>query len=241
MRTVCGWARRVTLLVGRWRPTAAPVAAVRPLAAGRRPLITDRLGPQRRGGVVLDQVDGTTCGSAVLVALAAWADPAESTRLDGPDERPEAVVGAAVPGAKVAAGFGARYDARQKQVHRESTRFWPQALGTSPWGMVRWLRRNAPGAGPYRVRLVDDVDGRDVADLVAAVGTALRAGRPVPLLVGALVPRHYVMALGLHGEEWKVYEPTSGQVRALDPGLVARRALAPVLGFDHLHAALLPR
>ena len=62
-----------------------------------------------------------------------------------------------------ARGFGARYDARQKQVHRESNRFWPQALGTTPWGMVGWLRRHAPAAGPYRVRLVDDTSAADLA------------------------------------------------------------------------------
>ncbi|MDT7614842.1 MAG: hypothetical protein QOF00_2289, partial [Pseudonocardiales bacterium] len=39
---------------------------------------------------------------------------------------------------------------------------------------------------------------------------------------------------------WRVYEPTSGQIRVLDPVLVGRRALDPVLGFDRLHALLLP-
>ncbi|MBW0091728.1 hypothetical protein I4I73_22195 [Pseudonocardia sp. KRD-184] len=244
MRTVCGTARRVQVLVGAWRPAVVPVAAVRPLAAGRNPLLSERLGDQRHGGVRLDQVDGTTCGSAVLVALAAWADPAEVRRLDGPGD--DAAGGRAAVGAPVAAPatapvlFGSRYDARQKQVHRESTRFWPQALGTSPWGMVAWLRRHLPAAGPYRVRLVDDVAARDVADVVADVESALRSGRPVPLLVGALVPRHYVMAVGLQEGAWKVYEPTSGQIRAVDPSLVGRRTLGALLGFDRLHAALLP-
>jgi hypothetical protein len=106
--------------------------------------------------------------------------------------------------------------------------------------MVAWLRRNVPSAGPYRVRLVDDADARDVTALIEAVGVALKVGRPVPLLVGTFVPRHYVMALAAHGSGWKVYEPTSGQVRALDLDLLRRRALRPVLGFDRLHAALLP-
>lgn len=239
MRTVCGIARRVQTLIGRGRKAPVPVARVRPLAGGRRPLLTERLGEQRRGGARLDQVDGTTCGSAVLVALAAWADPAETFRLDG--EQPMTATGAGTGAAAgVTVGFGARFDARQKQVHRESTRFWPQAFGTSPWGMAAWLRRNAPGAGPYRVRLVDDVSPTDVADALAAAETALGAGRPVPMLVGPFVPRHYVMALGRLDAGWRVYEPTSGQVRALDPDLIRRRALAPVLGFDRLHALLLP-
>lgn len=234
MRTVCGLTRRAQTLIGRHRPHPAPVAGVRPLAGGRSPLITDQLGEQQRGGARLDQVDGTTCGSAVLVALAAWADPAEVGRLDGSTG---VAVGASI-GTTV--GFGARYDARQKQVHQESTRFWPQAIGTSPWGMVAWLRHHAPGAGPYRVRLVDDLSAADVADALTEAGAALTAGRPVPLLVGPFVPRHYCMALGRDGSGWRVYEPSSGQVRALDLDLIRNRTLAPVLGFDRLHALLLP-
>lgn len=245
MRTISGMARRIQVLGRAWRPAVVRAAAVRPLAAGRSPLLSGRIGDQRRGGVVLDQMDGTTCGSAVLVALAAWADPAEIRRLDGPvaatgDGR--AVVGergiAAVPA--VSPGFSARYDARQKQVHRESAGLWPRMLGTPPWGIVRWLRRNVPSAGPYRVRLVDDLDARDVADVVGAIGVALRAGRPVPMLVGPSIPRHYVMAVGMHGAGWKVYEPGSGQIRALDPARIAARTLGATLGFDRLHAAFLP-
>lgn len=234
MRTVCGLARRVQTLVA--RRSAPPVAAVRPLAGGRQPLLTDRLGEQRRGGARLDQVDGTTCGSAVLVAVSAWADPAEMARLDGQGAE---VVGGATAG--VVAGFGARWDERQKQVHKESTRYWPQALGTSPWGMVRWLRENAPGAGPYRVRLVDDASPADVDAALTAAGSALAAGRPVPLLIGAFIPRHYCLALGRSDDgTWRVYEPSSAQVRSLDLDLIRRHALRPVLGFDHLHALLLP-
>jgi hypothetical protein len=256
MRTVVGMARWVGSRAGRVARRSTrlePAAQVRPLAAGRRPLLTDRLGEQRRGGVRLDQVDGTTCGSAVLVALAAWADPAETARLDGDDSESDAAAAAAAgsgvtAGARagVAVGFGARFDARQREVHRQSTRFWPQALGTSPWGMVRWLRRHVPGAGPYRVRLVDDVSTTDLDDALAQVRVALAAGRPVPLLVGALVPRHYVLAIGVQAigvqgdGRWRVYEPTSGEVRALDLRLVRERRLAPVLGFDRLHAVLLP-
>ncbi|OLT19335.1 hypothetical protein BJF78_11430 [Pseudonocardia sp. CNS-139] len=194
-------------------------------------------------------MDGTTCGSAVLIAVAAWADPAETLRLDGERDTTAAAglggAGAAVASgarAGVAAGFGSRYDARQKQVHQESTRFWPQSLGTTPWGMTGWLRRNVPAAGPYRVRLVDDLAPSDLDAALAEAGTAIAAGRPVPLLVGQpLAPRHYVLALGvLDDGQWRVYEPTSGQIRALDLRLVRERRLARVLGFDRLHAVLLP-
>ncbi|HEY0814658.1 MAG TPA: hypothetical protein VGE11_15370 [Pseudonocardia sp.] len=236
MRTVCGWGRLAQALVGRGGAAAAAAAAVRPLAGGRAPLIGDQVGLQTRGGAKLDQVDGTTCGSAVLVALAAWADPGETRRLDG---AAAAMAGSTVAGVTV--GFSARYDARQREVHTESTRFWPQALGTSPWGMVAWLRRHAPGAGPYRVRLVDDTSAADVSAAIDGVDAALAAGRPVPLLIGTFVPRHYCLALARAGTEaWRVYEPTSGEVRMVDLEIVRRRALAPVLGFDRLHAVLTP-
>lgn len=235
MRTVCGFGQQVVGLVSRFLPrrpaSVAGFTGSATATAGQRPLVSDRLGPQHHAGAVLDQVDGTTCGSAVLVALAAWADPAELDRLEAAPTGVSRLAGT---------GFGARYDARQKQVHRQTNRFWPQALGTSPWGAARWLRDHAPAAGRYRVRLVDDTSEADVAAVVRAVGGALELGRPVPLLVGSAVPRHYVLALRLDGDGWRVYEPTSGQVRLLDLAAVRERRLAPVLGFDRLHAVLLP-
>lgn len=243
MRTVCGLGRLGQRLIGRDRSGAVPIAVaeIRPLSGNRRPLVTDRLGDQRRGGARLDQVDGTTCGSAVLVALAAWADPAETLRLEGELSDDQVAGGAGVqPAAGLTIGFAARFDARQQQVHRESTRFWPQALGTSPWGMVAWLRRHAPGAGPYRVRLVDDASPADLADAIDRTAAALAAGRPVPLLIGGFVPRHYVLALAVTDAGWHVYEPGSGQVRLITPGQLRDRAIAPVLGFDRWHAVLLP-
>ena len=237
MRTLLGWVRWAQLATrrGKGGGTVAKVAAVRPLAGGRAPLIDDRVGLQTRGGAKLDQVDGTTCGSAVLVALAAWADPTETRQLDG-----QSGGVAAVGAAGLAVGFGGRFDARQRQVHKESTRFWPQALGTSPWGMVAWLRRHAPGAGPYRVRLVDDRNAADLTAAVEAANAALAAGRPVPLLVGSAIPRHYCLALSATGDAWHVYEPTSGEVRVVPLDHVRRSTLAGSLGFDRLSAVLLP-
>ncbi|MDN5857100.1 MAG: hypothetical protein L0H84_00620 [Pseudonocardia sp.] len=243
MRTVCGIGRSVQRLLARRRSERAPVPPVRLLRhpsrrAGRRPLVVDRLGPQRHAGAVLDQVDATTCGSAVLVALAAWAEPAELERLDGAGRASAGAGTAAAVGFGV--GFGARYDVRQLQVHRESTKYWPAALGTSPWGMVAWLRRNVPAAGPYRVRLVDDVSASDVAESIAVVDAALATGRPVPLLIGTFIPRHYVLAVGAGPAGWRVYEPSSGEVREVARELVRGRAIAGPLGFDRLHAVLVP-
>ena len=128
-------------------------------------------------------------------------------------------------------------------MHRETNRFWPRALGTTPWGMLGWLRRHLPAAGRYRLRLVDDATPTDVASAVAATTAALTAQRPVPMLVGSLIPRHCVLAVSVHEPDrghWRVYEPSSGSVRLVDPAWVSTRALRPVLGFARLHAVLLP-
>ena len=123
----------------------------------------------------------------------------------------------------VGAGFGARYDARQKQVHRQTNRFWPQALGTTPWGAARWLRDHVPAAGRYRVRLVDDTSAADVR------GADRRRRRGACRRTAGAAARRVVRAAALRARDcvpddggWRVYEPTSGQVRRLDLAAVAR-------------------
>ncbi|HWN34229.1 MAG TPA: hypothetical protein VNP03_15880 [Pseudonocardia sp.] len=220
--------------------------------ASRLRLVDDVPGPQDRGGVRLDQVDATTCGTAVLLALATGADPLLALALTEP-----------------AAGFGARFDRCQLLVHRQSNLWWPRALGTSPWGMASWLARRATGLGPYRVRSVACASVADrtrrrlvpsllvpsrgvprrsgdaLAGVVREVDRALALGDPVPLLVGARLPRHYVLALRRDGGAgqpcWRIYEPSSGEVRAVPVAAVQERRLASWLGFDRVHAALLPR
>jgi hypothetical protein len=157
----------------------------------------------------------------VLLALAANADPLASLALTGD-------------------GFPERFDRLQRRVHKQSTRFWPKALGTSPWGMAAWLRRHAPGVGPYRVRLVDDSNPGDITAVTGAADAALDRGDPVPLLIGTAVPRHYVLATGRDESGWRVFEPSSGEVRMIEPAAITEHRLAPLLGFDHLHAVLLP-
>ncbi|HEV7469029.1 MAG: hypothetical protein JWP64_3652 [Pseudonocardia sp.] len=230
MRTVSAIGSAVQRLFRRAAPVQ--VAAVRSLNGPRRALVTDALGEKRHEGAKLDQVDGTTCGSAVLVALATWADPAELEKLEVRETTPSGIVD----------GFAARYDGLQKRVHRQTNRLWPQALGTTPWAFAGWLRKHAPGVGRYRVRFVDDLSGTDVDQVIREIEAALGARRPVPLLVGAGVPRHYCLALRISDDgTWRVYEPSSATVRPLDPAAIRERRLAPILGFDRLHTAFLPR
>lgn len=196
-------------------------------ASERLRLVDDVLGPQCRFGVRIDQVDGTTCGSAVLLAMATTADPLLTLEITTP--RFDVL------------GFERRLDQRQLAIHRQSNRAWPRALGTSPWGMAGWLRRHAAGVGPYRVRLVDDGSASDLEAALDEVNSALDQADPVPLLIGTSVPRHYALALRRDGDRWRVYDPSSGEVRAVPLDDVREHRLAPLLGFDHPQAVLLPR
>ncbi|MDQ3990203.1 MAG: hypothetical protein M3291_13610, partial [Actinomycetota bacterium] len=182
------WARRLGLVPVEPAPTP-PVAPPWTDALVRR-----AAGQQRRDGVPVDQVDGTTCGAAVLVVLRAALDRGYRGTVIAPRLEP------------------GRFGAEQLLVHRQSTRWWPRALGTSPWGMAGWLRRT--GVVSLRVRLVDAADDTDLAAVVAEVDAALAAGWAVPLLVGSLVPRHWCLALpGRPEGGWLAYEPSSGSVR----------------------------
>ncbi len=186
-------------------------------------LVDSAPGAQRRFGVPVTQVDGTTCGSSVLLVMAAEADPRFALDLTGDG------------------GFRARWDGAQQRVHRQTNRLWPRAAGTTPWGMVGWLRRHAPGLGPYRVRLLDDSSRSDLDDALAEVEAALDGGAPVPMLVGGFLPRHWTLALAAaEPAGWSVFEPTSGEVRQVEVADVRAQALGGLLGFDRLHAVLLP-
>lgn len=221
----------VTLAPRRWLRRVRPVRAsppeppAAPLWAGADGLVRAESGPGRRHGVPIRQVDGTTCGAAVLVVLRAAIDTGyRAALLSGPSRRlnPE------------------RFGAVQRRVHRESTRFWPQSLGTTPWGMVGWLRRAR--VARLRVRLVDAADRTDLARAVAEVDAAVEAGWAVPLLVGSLVPRHWCLALPSRTRAgWLVFEPSSATVRTVPAATVRDRRLRPLLGYDDLQVLLLPR
>lgn len=144
------------------------------------------------------------------------------------------VVTAALTGSGWPGAVAGRFATAQRTAHRQANRLWPRALGTTPWGMRAWLRRHAPAAGPFRIRPA-------TRDALAAVPAAVG---PVPLLVGSRwVPRHWVLVLGIDDYgRWRVYEPGSGRVRALDPGLLRGdpTAVAAVLGWPRPWCLLLP-
>ncbi|MEU0496971.1 hypothetical protein [Mycobacterium sp. NPDC006124] len=123
------------------------------------------------------------------------------------------------------------FAAEQRRVHAGINRVWPRRLGTTPRGM-------ADAIGAYGVRYAWRRVRR--ADAFADVERAVRGRRPVAMLIGNVVPRHWVLVIGCDGDAWECYEPSSGQVRRVSPAAV-RAARLVGLGFPRAFAFVLPR
>lgn len=128
------------------------------------------------------QRDGVTCGPSVAVMAGALMNPDYRRPLQGADAQ-------------------AWFDSEQTRVHRAVNTFWPRALGTTPVAMARAL--SAHGAA-YRWRPA----GRALSAACAAVA----AGWPVAMLVGSVIPRHWVLLTELTGSSLRCYEPSSGDL-----------------------------
>jgi hypothetical protein len=160
----------------------------------------------------LRQRDGVTCGPTVAVVAAALLDPGRGAGLSDP----------------------AWFAEEQARVHREANRVWPRRFGTTPLGMAHAL--TARGAGVrYRWRLF-----RGRHDTLSDVERAVEVGRPVAMLVGRFIPRHWVLIVDVAGRQWQCYEPSSGQVRRVSVDAVRRSRLTG-LGYPRPFAFVLPR
>jgi hypothetical protein len=160
-------------LAGRLPDTAHAASAHDARALGGTPSLV--------GGARAVQRDATTCGSAVLVHLAALGDPELARWIeDGTvpaSPRPE-VPDAAGRLDLVGAGMeltdpDRRFDAAQRVVKSATSRHaigpvgWPEGLGTPPWTAARQAR--FPGV-TYRVAPVDDRTARGAAVLAWGAG-----------------------------------------------------------------------
>jgi hypothetical protein len=143
---------------------------------------------------------------------------------------------AVVAGALLDAGYRAQlssswFDAEQGRVHAAANRIWPRALGTTPWGMARAI--SAHGTR-YDWRLRRRRDG------LADVTRAVTSHRPVALLIGTVIPRHWVLIVEVDGEVLQCYEPSSGEVRPVSTDAVRTGRLTG-LGFPRAFALVLPQ
>jgi hypothetical protein len=159
----------------------------------------------------LRQRDGVTCGPTVAVVAGALLDPDRGAGLSDP----------------------AWFADEQARVHREMNRVWPRRLGTTPSGMARALTARSAGVR-YRWRLF-----RGRRDTLSDVKRSAEAGRPVAMLLGRFIPRHWVLIIDVAGPLWQCYEPSSGQVRAVSVDAVRRSRLSG-LGYPRPFAFVLP-
>lgn len=123
----------------------------------------------------------------------------------------------------------------QLRVHTMVNRVWPRALGTTPLGMARALTIHSGELGVrYRWRIW--WGRRDqLSDVLEAVGSEL----PVPMLIGRVIPRHWVLIVEASADELRCYEPSSGAVRPVAVDSVRRGQLRG-LGYPRPFAFVVP-
>ena len=242
---------RVSTLAGAAAARPADPAAVlgstwAALSARERAAVTDPVRLLARHG---RQTDGTTCGPAVLLMLAAAGDPALALWLatgrlpEGP--RPPELSDAPLAHLTALADAppAARFAALQRVVkHRASRRAdlgvlpWPGRFGTPPWSAAAAAR--FPGVS-FEHAPVDDRDHAHASGLLAAVVDAVGSGVPVPLYSGGdvghgwdtAVPRHLVLALGVpETGVLEVWEPGAGAVVRLTHDQLLSGGRHPGLG-----------
>jgi hypothetical protein len=201
------------------------------------------------------QVDASTCGSAVLAMVALAGDARLALRL--------------ARAADPASAFAALQHSVKRATNRTAGGIpaWPGNLGTPPWGAAR-VARYGPVRFTHRVVSHRRSGGDGAWD---AVLESVRAGVPVPLFTGGdlrqgwrtAVPRHVVLlaavtrgGAGRREDVARVYEPSSGTLHAVPFGVlgevdandapgreteVVRAArLAALGGWPHVTWALLP-
>lgn len=164
------------------------------------------------------QRDGVTCGPSVAVMAGALLDADYGSHLfSGRTERAQQW-----------------FDAEQGRVHRAVNVVWPRALGTTPAGMARAITDHSVARGArYRWRPARRADSLE--DVRAAL-----AGRwPVAMLIGAAIPRHWVLLTEIAGSAMRCYEPSSGLLHLVEAAAI-RESRLEALGFPRPFAFVLP-
>jgi len=185
----------------------------------------DTTGPQRRGGISVEQYEDTTCGTTSLIVARADADPVFALSLTAGD-------------------FAAAFAAARALVHDQTNVLWPERLGTSPAGMAAYLNRHPELGARYGWRMVDDTDRRAVSATLRTVLAAVDHGHPVPVLVAdqnLTRGAHYVLLLGHDDGQVLLYNPAHGNSFRLPASDFLTGGLRSVAGFDHAQAVVVPQ
>jgi hypothetical protein len=125
------------------------------------------------------------------------------------------------------------YADEQHRLHRRLNRLWPRALGTTPAATAAALSHHS--ARGYRWRCA-----RGRGDRLTDVREALLLGYPVAMLVGGIIPRHWVLLVGFDDDgDFRCYEPSSGAVRRVTVADIRSGRLTAV-GFPRPFCFVLP-
>jgi hypothetical protein len=182
-------------------------------------------------GSEVRQIDDTTCGSTSLLVARAMIDPLYNLYLTTGDSTD--------PDAATAAQFQTRVAAEERRIHDATNVVWPESFGTSPWGVRDELNRYAGATGTrYDARLFVGTGGRTNPALHDAV-TAVGSGQPVPVLIGDLLPHHYVLMVGRRGSDLLFYDPGYAEVAMVSAQAFLRGDLS-TLGYRHVMAVVTP-
>ncbi|NTY61481.1 hypothetical protein FEG63_18200 [Mycolicibacterium sphagni] len=162
------------------------------------------------------QRDGVSCGPSVAVMAGALLDADYGAPLRSDDPQ-------------------SWFDAEQLRVHSAINVAWPHALGATPAGVARALTvHSAPRGVHYRWRPAR------CRDRLADVCDAVAAGWPVAMVIGTVIPRHWVLLTEIDGAVMRCYEPSSGAVRDVSIDDIRHGRLSP-LGFPRAFAFVVPR
>jgi hypothetical protein len=120
----------------------------------------------------------------------------------------------------------------QHRIHAAANRLWPRKLGTTPWGVAAVISAHTAALGAhYGWRLFR-------GDLSAAIA-AVECDWPVAMLIGAGVPRHWVLIVGHSDGVLECFNPARGSVASIPVADVRARRLED-LGFPRAFALVLP-
>jgi hypothetical protein len=179
-------------------------------------------------GHLIRQYDDTTCGSAAIVLAHLLTDPLFALQLTGQ------------AGDDTGEKFLARLKAEERRVHGATNLVWPMLLGTPPWGMRDQMNLPAVGmGGRYEWTMVPDWAPGAADTVLRQALVAVARGYPVPVLIGDLLPRHYVLLVAVTTTGALFFEPGKGAILRISPDDLRRRDFH-ALGFSTLKGAVLP-
>jgi hypothetical protein len=182
------------------------------------------VGPVTVDSQAIAQQAETTCGSMSIILARATNDPIYALALSADPDGNKLVD---------------MLHIEEQRVHDETNTLWPQALGTTPWGVTDVLNRSRGELGTtYGWHIVDDTDASSVGSALSSAVSAVDAGYPVPVLIGNGIPRHYVLLVGHDDGILTFYNPSGSIERISEADFLDGNVSE--LGYQHVQAVITP-